>query len=45
MAGKTVSSPTRRGLKHGEEALLEEIEKMHARPEVREILIAGKLKR
>jgi hypothetical protein len=26
-------------------ALLEEIEKMHARPEVKEILIAGKLKR
>jgi len=26
-------------------SLMEEIEKMHARPEVREILIAGKLKR
>ena len=36
------------GLKYcGKErkALLEEIEKMHARPEIREILIAGKLKR
>jgi len=38
----------RRGLNHDEKrrkALLEEIEKMHARPEIREILIAGKLKR
>jgi hypothetical protein len=29
----------------GRKAPLEELEKMHARPEVREILIAGKLKR
>jgi hypothetical protein len=36
------------GLNHDEKrrkALLEEIEKMHARPEIREILIAAKLKR